>query len=90
MDHLPESGILQLFYGRALAGVGKLKEAQASLEKAAEILPESVDAHLNLGVVYWKLGEQEKARKSWQRVLEIEPRNEQALGYLRRKGQEEK
>ena len=80
----PDNGKLQLYYGRALAGAGKLEEARAAFEKAVRLLPDSVDAHLNLGVSYWKLNEKEKALREWERVLDIEPRNEQALQYLHR------
>jgi tetratricopeptide (TPR) repeat protein len=85
-----ENGKLHLYYGRALAGTGKLKDAKTAFEKAVKLLPDSVEAHLNLGVTYWKLGEKDKARKSWQRVLEIDSQNEQALVYLRHGTQEPK
>ncbi len=77
-----KNGKMRLFYGRALAGAGELKEARIALEKAVELLPESAEAHLNLGVACWQLGEEKKARAQWRRVLEIAPRNEQALQYL--------
>jgi hypothetical protein len=86
----PDNGKVQLYYGRALAGVGKLEEARAALEKAVQLLAYSAEAHLNLGVAYWELGEKDKACKSWRRVLEIEPRSEQALQYLRQNRQQGK
>jgi tetratricopeptide (TPR) repeat protein len=80
----PDNGKVQLYYGRALAGIGEIARARAALEAAAQLLPDSVDAHFNLGVVCWRLGEKDLACRSWKRVLELEPRHEKAMEYLRR------
>jgi len=76
------NGKLQLYYGRALAESGQLTKAVETLERAVELLPGSVETHLNLGVVYSKLGRHDEARREWKRIIELDPRNEEALRYL--------
>ncbi len=86
----PRNGKLQLYYGRALAGIGKSGEAKAAFENASQLLPDSAEAYLNLGVACWTLGQKDAAARYWRHVLEIDPRNEKALQYLRQSTQDAK
>lgn len=52
---------------------GELNEAQASLEQAARLLPESPLIHQALGEVYEKKGEREKAIAAFEKGVELKP-----------------
>jgi Tfp pilus assembly protein PilF len=46
------------------------------------VTPEYVMAHYHLGVIYFKQGELEKARLSFERVLEEDPNDTSSAKYL--------
>jgi tetratricopeptide (TPR) repeat protein len=48
-----------------------LKKAMELLEKASKIEPNNADAHLNLGQIYNKLREGEKAKEEFSKVIEL-------------------
>ena len=56
--------------------------AETYLKKAIELDQNYLDAYLSLGKIYYQQGNFSEARRAWQRVLEIEPRNEAARAYL--------
>ena len=57
----------------ALEGAGKLEAAVAELQRALELEPRLVQAHVNLISVYTKLRQPEQARRSYQAALAINP-----------------
>jgi tetratricopeptide (TPR) repeat protein len=62
-----------------------LNEYQQSISRFRSILKEDstfIKAWLNLGLAYARSGRTSEAREAWQRVLSLEPRNEQALDFL--------
>jgi tetratricopeptide (TPR) repeat protein len=72
--------------GMSLRGMGRLQEAVASLQQAADKAPRNVDILNNLGVVLAESGDVDAARATWRRVLQIAPANETARSNLRARG----
>ncbi|OQY28946.1 MAG: hypothetical protein B6244_05250 [Candidatus Cloacimonetes bacterium 4572_55] len=54
---------------------GKYKQAKSECEKSVKLTPNLGMAHTRLGSIYYRLGDTEKALRSWRRSLEIEPNN---------------
>lgn len=67
---------------RHLVAAGKVAEAIAVLEMNAEFNPRSVSIPLELGDLYRQRGERDKAIASFQRVLQLNPGNQQASQRL--------
>jgi tetratricopeptide (TPR) repeat protein len=70
----PENGQVLLELGKLLLSRGDLQEARARLEKASQYMPSSFGVHYQLGLVYRRLGEIEKADQHLRlsRELEVE------------------
>ncbi len=64
--------------GRAALDAGQLDEAVRLLESAAEGLPDSVEAQLALARCYLRVGDLEKARAAYARVLKLSPDHREA------------
>lgn len=65
--------------------LGKLAQAQAQIEKAAELLPVDPEIGLEAGVIAVLAGRDEAARRSWRSVLAAAPQSDAAAtarGYL--------
>ncbi|MBA2565737.1 MAG: tetratricopeptide repeat protein [Gemmatimonadetes bacterium] len=65
-----------------LAAAGKLDEAQKLLEQAVAIRPEGPEAWTNLGTVYMRQENNEKAVEAYEKALELKPDNEAVLYNL--------
>jgi len=63
---------------RAAAADVYLEKASMAFRRAAELEPANVNHWLNLGAIMRALGDYDSARASWQRVLVIDPDNENA------------
>lgn len=64
----------------------KYDRAIAEVDRAIEIEPDSAVAHSLKGSIHFKRGETDKAKKSWQRSLELDPNQEdvkKALGAMK-------
>ena len=59
----PQNGQLLLEMGKLLLAQGDTKAALARLQKAAEYMPGASAVHYQLGLVYGRLGEKEKAEQ---------------------------
>lgn len=71
----------------------KLIEAQAQIEKAAELAPQDPDVGLEAGVIAVLSGRDEAARRSWNSVLATSPDSPQAAtakGYIAQLGSDTK
>lgn len=62
-----------LSLAKVLGWAGKLEEAEAPLERAAAVLAEEPEAHLNLGIVYQRTGRIEQALAALDRAVELAP-----------------
>jgi tetratricopeptide (TPR) repeat protein len=64
-----------ILYGVALLQAERYKEAEKNLRRAIRKNPRSVKAHNNLGALYYKIGQTDKAAGEWKKALAIEPDN---------------
>jgi tetratricopeptide (TPR) repeat protein len=71
-------GILALSY----RGKGELEKANLFIEKALDILPQSVEYLNNYGVILADRGMMDRAKIQWQKVLAIDPENKTAKQNL--------
>ena len=69
-------------YGITLERRNKLAEAEKEYQSAITLDPLFSSAFLNLGRVYFKQRDLDKAIKTWQKVLEIEPGNKKAINNI--------
>lgn len=58
--------------------LGRLAQAQAQIERAAELMPIDPQIGLEAGVIAMLSGREEAARRSWQSVLEVAPEGDEA------------
>lgn len=70
------------YYGRFLLAENDNQKAVEHLKKAARLDPAKSDYHFWLGVAYGETGSESLERKSYQKALELEPDNIQALTYM--------
>lgn len=71
----PQAWLLSATLSRRM---NKLADAQAQIEKAAELLPIDPEIGLEAGVIAMLSGREEAARKSWQSVVTAAPDSEAA------------
>ncbi|MFQ5692689.1 MAG: tetratricopeptide repeat protein, partial [Nitrospinota bacterium] len=50
------------------------RQALAQYRKAIELDPELAEAHRAIGLLYYKKGDKEKAKKAFRRYLELKPK----------------
>lgn len=62
-----------LALAKVLGWAGKLEEAEAPLERAAAVLAEEPEVHLNLGIVYQRTGRVEQALAALDRAAALAP-----------------
>ena len=75
----PDSARLDYLLGRSLYSAGRLQEAVAPLQQAAQLDPEELKAHLLLGVALTQLSRNQEALKEWKAALKIDPDSKTAL-----------
>jgi serine/threonine protein kinase len=64
------------------------KEAMASIEKSLELDPDSERGHFYAGMIHRDSGHRAEAQKAFERVLEVNPDNKEALRQLRKLGRQ--
>ena len=74
-------------FGRYNLGVTYLEQGRSDLaiaefETLARIVPRSAKAHLALANACWKAGLKDRARDEWEKAVEVEPANLEALRQL--------
>jgi Flp pilus assembly protein TadD len=62
-----------LSLAKVLGWAGKLEEAEAPLERAAAVLTDDPEVHLNLGIVYQRTGRVEQALAALDRAADLAP-----------------
>ncbi|MFB3922941.1 MAG: tetratricopeptide repeat protein [Terriglobia bacterium] len=73
MRQLDSSAVSYLDRGAALAQVGRIDDAIQATEKAVELDPNLVLAHINLVSLYGRKGDLQKAREQYQAVMALNP-----------------
>ncbi|MCI0486816.1 MAG: FG-GAP-like repeat-containing protein [Blastocatellia bacterium] len=71
----PQSSIARLNLGIALYNLPDVNASLVEIKKAAELLPDSPQPHYMLGIIAKSQNRPEDAIKSFQRVLQIDPRD---------------
>ena len=77
--HHGEQGLDLIGLGAGLLGLERNSEALAPLEKAAELLPEEIEAHVQLGVALLRLARHTEAVASFDRALAIKRERPEVL-----------
>src|SRR5437867_630755 len=70
---LNRSATYQVQYGAELERQGKLEDSAAAHEKALEIDPQLVQAHINLIELYGRLGQFDKAEEHYRAAIRLNP-----------------
>lgn len=73
VDALNESAVHQVRLGTELEHAGMLEPAAAAHEKALEIDPNLVEAHVNLISIYGRLGRFDKAEEHYRAAVRLNP-----------------
>jgi tetratricopeptide (TPR) repeat protein len=71
--------------GVSLAQADKLEEALDAFRKAVELKPDLAEAHINLGLLLYRLGKADEAEKALLKALELkpeEPKTKEALANI--------
>ena len=79
-----------IVYGQALFDGGQHAEAGEAFQQALAIDPENIIALRRLGDIARYAGQRDVAERWYRRVLEIDPKNEEATAYLARLSTEER
>ncbi len=73
LRQLDLGAVSHLERGVALQQVGRLQDAIAETEEALRLDPTLVQAHVNLIVLYGRIGDQEKAKEHYQAAVRLNP-----------------
>jgi tetratricopeptide (TPR) repeat protein len=76
------SAQLHYFYALALAAGKHIPEAIPELQQSIRLQPDVIPPHLLLASLYARSDQDMEAAQEWQKVLVIDPKNEQALDGL--------
>lgn len=60
----------------------KLQEAKEAMQQAIELNPENYEAVRDMGAIYWREGEHEKATEMYEKALSLNENDPKWLGYL--------
>lgn len=82
LSKIPNSGYLLMKKAYALARAGRMPEAKVLAQEAHLRLPNDVDVNLLLGKLNAALSLPDQAILFYQRALQLDPGNEEALGLL--------
>jgi len=80
----PENVILYNKLGVALRRQGKHLEALKCYQRALQLTPKSEKVYYNIGILYFDLGEKEKAYESFRTALRLRPDFAEARDFLAR------
>jgi Tfp pilus assembly protein PilF len=75
----PKDGALWFHLGVSCTELNELDEAITAFERARALAPGRADTYFNLGLVYWKKGNVNKAKESYRAGLALRPKETSAL-----------
>jgi tetratricopeptide (TPR) repeat protein len=73
------SAQLHYLYALALVAQKQIADAVPELQKSMQLAPNEIGPHLLMASLYAGIDKQTEAAQEWQKVLAIDPKNEQAL-----------
>jgi hypothetical protein len=71
MRFKPNDGSVYMIYGYYLSKIGRSDDALQEYEKAVRLMPNSAEAHYNLGLLYTDAGDYPRAREHAHRAYEL-------------------
>jgi len=71
MRFRPDDGAVHIIYGIELLKDGRREQAVQQLERGLELLPDSGNAHYNVGLAYFDLGDYVSAREHAKKAKEL-------------------
>jgi tetratricopeptide (TPR) repeat protein len=75
----PKDGALWFHLGVSCTEINELDDAITAFERARALAPGHADTYFNLGLVYWKKGNVNKAKESYRAGLALRPTETSAL-----------
>jgi tetratricopeptide (TPR) repeat protein len=75
----PKDGALWFHLGVSCTEINELDDAITAFERARALAPGHADTYFNLGLVYWKKGNLNKAKESYRAGLALRPKETSAL-----------
>ncbi len=81
---LPGHYLLEYYFGMLASRLGREQEAMAALENAAQLEPKSINPFFELGKIYVAQQDWPRARKAFERVIELNPQFQPAHYQLSR------
>jgi tetratricopeptide (TPR) repeat protein len=75
----PKDGALWFHLGVSCTEINELDEAITAFERARVLAPGQADTYFDLGLVYWKKGNVNKAKESYRAGLALRPKETSAL-----------
>src|SRR5579863_9838096 len=75
----PKDGSLWFHLGVSCAELNQFDEAITALERARALAPAQADTYFDLGLVYWRKGNVNKAKESYRAGLALRPNETSAL-----------
>lgn len=75
----PKDGALWFHLGASCAELNQFDEAITALERARALAPRQADTYFDLGLVYWRTGNINKAKQSYRAGLALRPTEPTAL-----------
>ena len=68
--------------GKYYRDKGLYKESLSAYRETVELRPKDSFAYLGMGITYWRMSEPLLAKAAWERSLELNPKNNEARGWL--------
>ena len=82
IEQQPDAGWTHLARGKALDSHARYEEARAAYERGVELDPGNISGLMSLAVIYGRLWQTDKAIATYNQILEIDPQNDEAFGFL--------
>ena len=82
LDLRPQYHDIRIKLAQALMQTGELEDAALELRTVVDANPRLLPARLNLGLVYFRLGQRDRAQREWEIAQQQQPANPQVRAYL--------
>jgi Flp pilus assembly protein TadD len=79
----PDQGQIHYLRGFELGRLGKPADAEQEFRAAAQLMPEVIEARLNLGIALYQQQKREEALATFEEVMQRSPTNALAQKYVR-------